>query len=720
MPAESFGRWIIENETDTKRFCLFIQKCRSYIVFCHQRLYSLSRLGKVLTFILISISISFGQWAGAQQNVDSLQQVVTNSEGLERGNALLALGKVMSRNLRADEALKYLDSAAIIFRDLNENLLNATAQAERTILLERLSLNYNTVRSFEKMDTLVDLLKNDSLYNQVKTSAARSYAALGRPEMGIGMLYEVLGRYRESQDTLGQIDMIELLTYGNFGDENQVDNIPLFDSVISLASAYDSMPPGWFSTIYNNYASELLSLGQFDRAKEMMEKADEQAKLSPENGTFLFNFFTNAEIALATGDLESCQNYFGICSDLENSDDGISDRMVVYEARSHFYLLEGEREVSDRWFDESRKLAYDSGDFGQVLEMLQLRSRLLKAKNQYKDALMFYEEWNSLQDSVYNSIQRAKFSELRVVKEMELAESENQLLREQNENILLNKKRNTWLFVAILTFILFVGGIMLFFLARTRRLNNSISSQNEKLANQNEKLVELTEDNELLMGIVAHDLKAPLTKVESLISLLIPAEDLDEEKKVLLDMTLGVIAGGKNLVKDILILSEAGREMTPDLHPTNLGDLIQTVSRDFHEIATRKEIDIQLVFPDEKVMPVLHPPYLIRVLDNLISNAIKFSPRGSKIVLSWDEDGSGSWCKVTDFGPGIPPEEQDKIFQRFARLSNRPTDGESSTGLGLFIVKTLLDTMNATVSLDSQRGKGSTFTVSFPSTSTGE
>jgi signal transduction histidine kinase len=677
----------------------------------------LSLLKTLIAGLLILTAMLCGHRITAQQKVDSLWQVVTNSIGLERGRALVVLGKAMGET-RRDEALLYLDSAATIFYELDAKTDWAKAEAEKIYLFTQISLNYRAVRSFEKLDTLVNLLKSDSIYNKVKQAVALAYGELNKPESGIGLLYEVLGRYRQAGDTLGQISILDYLTNDAFAPSNKRKNISLYDSVISLASQFSQMNPADFSRIYNNYASDLIALGLFDEAEISLRKAEELARLSKEPEVeHLFIQFTSAELALGKGDLLRCKYYLGNCSKLLDSADSDFDRMVIMEARSHFYLLDGDRTESDLWFERSRKLADSSGDRGQIEEMYFLRSRILKAQGIYKDALEHYEMWEHFKDSNNISQQEAKIAELRIVNETELAESENLLLRQQNENILFNKKESSRFFIAILIVVLIAGGILVFFLARTRRLNNSISSQNDRLAAQNDRLVQLTEDNELLMGIVAHDLKAPLTKIESLIGLLVPRESLDEGKKELLDMTIGVIEGGKNLVTDMLILNEAGRGTTPDLVPANLGDLIQAVSRDFQEIADRKEIKINLLHPDARIMPLLHPPYLIRVLDNLISNAIKFSPRGSKVEISWGEDDRGAWCTVADFGPGITAEEQERLFERFAKLSNRPTEGESSTGLGLFIVKTLLDAMDASIALKSQPGEGSAFTILFSSPS---
>ena len=105
---------------------------------------------------------------------------------------------------------------------------------------------------------------------------------------------------------------------------------------------------------------------------------------------------------------------------------------------------------------------------------------------------------------------------------------------------------------------------------------------------------------------------------------------------------------------------------------------------------------------------------MAEVLDNIVSNAIKYSPQGRKVNLKLEEKNASYWISVSDQGPGILPEDRDKLFQKFQKLSAKPTGGESSTGLGLSIVKALADQLGAKIDVESEVGKGSTFAVKLP------
>jgi len=107
----------------------------------------------------------------------------------------------------------------------------------------------------------------------------------------------------------------------------------------------------------------------------------------------------------------------------------------------------------------------------------------------------------------------------------------------------------------------------------------------------------------------------------------------------------------------------------------------------------------------------------LQVLENLVSNAVKYSPPGRDIFVRLQRHAQVVRVEVQDQGPGLSAEDQKKLFGKFARLSAKPTGGEHSTGLGLSIVKKMVEAMNGKVWCESEPGHGATFIVEFPSPS---
>jgi signal transduction histidine kinase len=106
--------------------------------------------------------------------------------------------------------------------------------------------------------------------------------------------------------------------------------------------------------------------------------------------------------------------------------------------------------------------------------------------------------------------------------------------------------------------------------------------------------------------------------------------------------------------------------------------------------------------------------YLGRIVDNLISNAIKFSKHNSSVEIAAGKTDTAFWIRIKDQGPGFSEKDKQQLFQKFRKLSAQPTAGETSNGLGLAIVKTLVDRLNGEISLKSELKQGSEFVVEFP------
>jgi signal transduction histidine kinase len=156
--------------------------------------------------------------------------------------------------------------------------------------------------------------------------------------------------------------------------------------------------------------------------------------------------------------------------------------------------------------------------------------------------------------------------------------------------------------------------------------------------------------------------------------------------------------------------------MQLNLAPTDLGPALTSVVETQRPHATAKQQTIHLQSEAAPVTVAVDPNILVQVLENLISNAVKYSPPGKNIFVRLKQQPSLAWIEVQDEGPGLSAADQKKLFGKFARLSAKPTGGEHSTGLGLSIVKKMVEAMNGKVWCESELGRGATFIVGFPAT----
>jgi signal transduction histidine kinase len=165
---------------------------------------------------------------------------------------------------------------------------------------------------------------------------------------------------------------------------------------------------------------------------------------------------------------------------------------------------------------------------------------------------------------------------------------------------------------------------------------------------------------------------------------------------------------------DYVITGQTSRTITLGLEPVDLQAGMRRLCDYYLGPAQRKHITLvpRLVVD---VLPVATDRVVLAViLDNFLSNAVKYSSPGGRIFMDLSEDLGGVVCSVTDEGPGLSADDQARVFQRGVTLTPRPTAGERSTGFGLAIAKELAEQLGATVGCDSELGRGSRFWVKLP------
>jgi signal transduction histidine kinase len=171
------------------------------------------------------------------------------------------------------------------------------------------------------------------------------------------------------------------------------------------------------------------------------------------------------------------------------------------------------------------------------------------------------------------------------------------------------------------------------------------------------------------------------------------------------------------MVQNLLDANRIERgEMKLNLAPIELCSVLGSVVEAYRPRAAAKQQTIQLENGTPPVTVVADATVIVQVLENLVSNAVKYSPPGRNIFVRLNKSSEGVRCEVQDEGPGLTAEDQKKLFGKFARISAKPTGGEHATGLGLSIVKKMVEAMNSQVWCESESGRGATFVVQFPTT----
>ena len=233
-----------------------------------------------------------------------------------------------------------------------------------------------------------------------------------------------------------------------------------------------------------------------------------------------------------------------------------------------------------------------------------------------------------------------------------------------------------------------------------------------------DKMALLLSEKDELMSVLAHDLKNPLFAISLGVQTLrsktnpVPAfltKVIDHIESTVTDMTASIES----------LLSKKAQEQAQfplTFQPINLQAALKDAIAPLHTAAAAKQMKIAMEPPATPIIVLADAHALRHILDNLISNALKFALPGSTVtVIAFHEPDEMPACLVSDQGPGLTTADQDGLFQKYSRLSARPTGGESSTGLGLAIVKMLTERMGGSIKGENRAdGPGAVFTLCLP------
>jgi signal transduction histidine kinase len=248
-----------------------------------------------------------------------------------------------------------------------------------------------------------------------------------------------------------------------------------------------------------------------------------------------------------------------------------------------------------------------------------------------------------------------------------------------------------------------------------------------ELQHARERLREMNEEKNEFMGIAAHDLRNPLSAIQGYAEMIREdaqsladgnvkdlaacASDVESNSRKIGDLAARMAGMVQNLLDANRI--ERG-EMKLNLVTADLAPILSSVVETQRPRAGAKQQVLHVEAEAEPTKVRVDTTVAAQVLENLISNAVKYSPPGKNIFITCKRMPQAVRCEVRDEGPGLSASDQKKLFGKFVRLSAKPTGGEHATGLGLSIVKRMVEGMNGKVWCESEVGSGATFVVELP------
>jgi signal transduction histidine kinase len=249
------------------------------------------------------------------------------------------------------------------------------------------------------------------------------------------------------------------------------------------------------------------------------------------------------------------------------------------------------------------------------------------------------------------------------------------------------------------------------------RLNQQLTASNKELNEANARLREIAELREEFLALTTHDLRSPLTVISGVISFFTSGRlgELSPEQKNMVAMMERNTQNLIELVNDLLDAAklESG-SLQLELTSTDLRVLINEICEPLGPLASEKGITLK------QELPAALPPVradrakLRRVIVNLLSNALKFTSKGGRVTVCIEQSDALLRISVEDTGVGIAAEDIPLLFDKYEQARHRATRGEKGTGLGLYITRQLVELHGGTIHVESEVGRGSTFSFTLP------
>ncbi|HAI75099.1 MAG TPA: hypothetical protein DCM08_02535 [Microscillaceae bacterium] len=353
-------------------------------------------------------------------------------------------------------------------------------------------------------------------------------------------------------------------------------------------------------------------------------------------------------------------------------------------------------------------------------------SLIYEQKKDFDKALRYYKQFTNLDDSLVNIQNSVQVLELQTRFETEKKTKENTQLRQKNAI----EERNFWILltgVACLLSLVAIGGFWYVKQAQNQQAsqNKIIQSQhddivksNEKLAAQNNLLNQLAEEKDSAIRLITHDLKAPFDRIRGLARLLeLEMNGLEESQKDLIQRIVHNAQDGTNTVLRLLDLKALeSNKISFSIEQVDIIEPIQKIMDAYRIQAQTKAITLHFQTTNKPIWLETDVFYFERIIDNLLSNAIKFSPSQKNVYINVSHltELGQALVSIQDEGPGFTDEDSAKVFQPYQRLSNLPTGSETSTGVGLSIVKNLVEKLGGSIRFETIPAQGTTFFVQFP------
>lgn len=654
--------------------------------------------------------------------LDSLEKLRDNSKyHMVKGICQTTLGYHYFFNSDYDSAISYYKQSKKYF----------LSQMDTVYYLKLLNLigncyNYkrdseNAIKQFKEAIKILASKPNPLMLSKSYFYLSNSYSAMGNYKIGLRylMLADSVSKENNIIDNIAYIYNSMAIMYSKCGDiekskqkyfnaisiaKNSNDNYILASIYLNLGDLYDRN--------YSNY----------DSASYFMEKS---LKISEQyNYTNIIPYLYNnlSDVYCGQKRYYDCINL--VSSNLSSDISIIKSAAWINVGVAYYWL---ENYDSARYYLTNVITIATKVEEKENLSIAYKTLYLIDSTNRdYESALKNYIQYKNITDEINSD--ELKLALVKNEERIAVLNHKKEKDFWENEAIIAKKLNFKTKIINILLVISLVFAILILIIVNINRrknkkhhdelilLNDTLIANKELLESNNTELANHVNTKNTLLSIISHDLRSPIGTSKQLLEVI--QENFDtfdkDELKDIINTLLETVDRVNDLLNNLLNWSrvEQGR-LEPKFEVFELRGAINSYLNQVADVAKNKEIDIEVNIEADVDIKSDHN-FLSTIIRNLISNAIKFSPRASKVIIEGKYYDDSYLLSITDHGEGMKPELVQNIFNVDSKASNLGTEDEKGSGFGLKLVKSMADKLGAEITIESKIGQGSVFCIKLP------
>jgi len=656
-----------------------------------------------------------------QQALDSLEQIHKGRENqylyiLSQFLEGFSLMNQSHYNQALDLFLPILENNNTITEYPNFHLRTINKVLSCYIMLEEMD---KTLRWVEEGNRIEEKVTDLNIELEFKTVKSSIYSSVNKYSEALSLSYEVVDFFENNKlnpslmiNAYNDLALI-LVDLNKFSDAEDY-----IKKAFAVFEEMDGEDERNLAITYNNAAIIYKGLNQSDKAITAIEKSiDINNKYFQNDVPRVVKNYYNLGMFYLELDSSSANAFSSFKKGLDKSSAIDFESGIGYNSFGvgEYYLANGDVVNAEKYLLRAEQIFRSQGNQQMLYNVLGALLKIARKNGALEKAIAYYDEYFQLEKLYHEFVLNRDTEELSIKHKVEQTEVDNEFLK----NALLLKQKNNEqknVVLALLIMVIVTAFVLLSYLITSQRkikvAHTIVKDRNREIEKKNNALNELIHERDALVKTIIHDLRNPLSSIQGVTHLLVE-ENSQEEKKLFVNL----LNSSSNQL-DILISSllnaykENERIQLKDRRELSVNKLIAEIIQGFEFDAMHKEIKIHQQLEEFTVLSDRSSLYSI--FGNLISNAIKFSPKQKNIYIKLSKNTDFWEFCIKDEGPGFSQEDQNNMFSMFRKLSAHPTSNENSTGIGLYSVRKTIERLGGEIELNVAYTEGAEFICRFP------